>query len=134
MLYHLLLDGRLPGINWCVIFLTDGPMVTQARELGIETHVVEMGRLRYLNRTVASIGRIAAILRRFHADIVFGWMTMGQIYGSLAARLAGVPTAWYQLGIAHASNRVERLATRLPARGILACSREGMEAQAQPAS
>jgi len=129
MLLHLMQQGRGAEVDWLVIFLEDGPMVEQVRELGVEARVIVSGRLRELPRYVAAVWRIARLVRQEKADLIFGWMNQGQLYGSPAARLAGVPAVWYQLGIPIVPGWNDRMATRLPAAGILACSRAGARAQ-----
>ena len=129
MLLHLMQQGQGAGVDWVVLFLEDGPMVAQVRELGVETRVIVSGRLRELPRYAATVFQIARLARREKVDLIFGWMNQGQIYGSPAARLAGVPAVWYQLGIPLVPGWNDRLATRLPAAGILACSQAGARAQ-----
>ena len=129
MVLHLMQQGQDLGVEWLVIFLSDGPMVQQVRTLGAAAVVVDAGRLRELTRYLAAVRQIARLARRENVDLIFGWMNQGQLYGSPAAKLAGIPAAWYQLGIALTPGWNDRMATRLPARGILACSRAGAEAQ-----
>ena len=129
MLLHLIQQGRGAGVEWLVIFLEDGPMVGQVRELGVEARVIVSGRLRELPRYAAAVLKIARLVRQEKADLIFGWMNQGQLYGSPAARLAGLPAVWYQLGIPIVPGWGDRMATRLPAAGILACSQAGARAQ-----
>lgn len=131
MLLHLMQQGRGAGVEWLVVFLEDGPMVGQVRELGVEAHVVEAGRLREVPRFLGAVAVVARFARREKVQLVVGWMNQGQLYGSPAARLAGVPSVWYQLGIALRPGWNDRMATRLPALGILACSQAGADAQAR---
>ena len=129
MLLHLMQQGRGAGIEWLVIFLEDGPMVGQVRALGVTARVIESGRLREAYRYAATVRRIARLVRQEKVALVIGWMNQGQLYGSPAARLAGVPALWYQLGIPLTCGWNDRMATRLPALGILACSQAGADAQ-----
>ena len=131
MLLHLMQQGQGAGVDWLVVFLEDGPMVGQVRELGVEARVVEAGRLREVPRFLAAVAAIARLVRREKVQLVVGWMNQGQLYGSPAAKLAGVPAVWYQLGIALSPGWNDRMATRLPALGILACSQAGAAAQAR---
>ena len=130
MLLHLIQHGRGAGVDWLVIFLEDGPMVEQVRALGVEVRVVVSGRLREIFRYAATVRCLAALMRREQVSLVLGWMNQGQLYGSPAARLAGVTAVWYQLGIPLVPGWGDRMATRLPAAGILTCSRAGAAAQA----
>ena len=130
MLLHLIQHGRGAGVDWLVIFLEDGPMVEQVRALGAEVRVILSGRLREIFRYAATVRCLAALMRREQISLVLGWMNQGQLYGSPAARLAGVTAVWYQLGIPLVPGWGDRMATRLPAAGILTCSRAGAAAQA----
>ncbi len=129
MLLHLIQQGRGAGVDWLVIFLEDGPMVGQIRALGVDVRVIVSGRLRELPRYAAAVYKIARLARQEKADLIFGWMNQGQLYGSPAARLAGIPAVWYQLGIPIVPGWGDRMATRLSAAGILACSQAGAKAQ-----
>ena len=130
MLLHLIQHGRGAGVDWLVIFLEDGPMVEQVRALGAEVRVIVSGRLREIFRYAATVRCLAALMRREQVSLVLGWMNQGQLYGSPAARLAGVTAVWYQLGIPLVPGWGDRMATRLPAAGILTCSQAGAAAQA----
>jgi hypothetical protein len=131
MLLHLMQQGRDMGVEWLVIFLADGPMVGQIEALGIHPHVVLSGRLREAHRFPRTVQKIAALLKEHQCDVVIGWMGHAHFYGGPSAILAKIPALWYQLGIPLDKGRMDRLATRLPARGILACSQAGADAQAQ---
>ncbi len=131
MLWHLMQQGRDLGVEWLVIFLTQGPMVAQFESLGVETYVIEAGRLRQPQLFFSTVARIASLLKHTQADIVFSWMAKPHIYGALAARLAKVSALWYQLGMPLANSRLDKIATLLPASGILTCSQAGADAQAR---
>lgn len=130
MLRQLLRHGRGRGIEWIVAYLRDGPMADETRALGIETHVVDAGRFRDVLRRVRAIGRVAALARARRADLVVGWMVAGQLTAGPAAWLAGVPCVWYQVGTPR-PDWLDRVATWLPARGVLVLSREGAAAQSR---
>ncbi len=131
MLWHLCQQGRGLGITWLVIFLEDGPMAAQVAALGIDARTVRAGHLRQPHCFLGAVRQILTILRQERADAVVGWMSKAHLYGSLAAKRAHVPALWYQLGIPHEGHWMDRLATRLPARGILTCSQAGADAQAR---
>ena len=117
MLVHLMQQGQNLGVEWLVIFLENGPMVSQIEELGVTTKVIEAGQMRDLLRSASAVSKIAALLRRTQAQVVVGWMSKAQIYGGLAARRAGVPAVWYQLGIPLDKHWLDRLATRIAGAG-----------------
>src|SRR5689334_12340647 len=95
MLLHLMQQGRELGIEWLVIFLQDGPMVSQLQSLGVDTRVVQVGRLRQVDRFIRSVVQIASLVRREGAELILGWMGYGHLYGSVTALLSGLPSVWY---------------------------------------
>lgn len=128
MLRELLRHGRGGGIEWVVAFLRPGPMADETRALGIETHVIDAGRFREVRKRWRAVREVAALARA--ADMVLGWMAAGQLTAGTAAWLAGRPCAWYQVGTPR-PDWLDRLATLLPARGVLVLSRAGGAAQAR---
>lgn len=128
MFRQLLAHGRDPRVEWIVVFTKDGPMVQEARALGYETHVFDVGRLRQLRRRWRVIRAIAALARERQVSLIFGWMVAAQTITGPAAWLAGVPCAWYQVGRPE-PDWLDRLAALLPARGIITLSRDCEQAQ-----
>lgn len=133
MLWQLMQHARGQGVEWRVIFMEDGPLVGQFRQLGIRASVVETGRLRHAVQYVRAVRRIARIVRREDADLVFSWSGKPHLYGSPAAWLAGRPAAWYQLGFPFGRHLswMDRVATLLPARAIITLSEAGARGQRQ---
>lgn len=131
MFWDLMQQGRNADVEWLAIFLEDGPMVEQVRNLGINTRVVESGRLRQVHRFIATIFRIAAIARREGADMILNWMWITHITGGLAAMLAGLPALWYQLEVPSDKTWLVRLATLIPAQAVITLSQDGQQAQSQ---
>jgi len=127
-LRHLVQHGD-PHVNWAVIFLEDGPMVSDFRGLGLDVFVVAAGRLRQPHRIVAAIAEVARIAVRIEADLILSWMEKGHVYGGPAAILSGRRAIWYQLGAPAPRDWLARLATAIPARGILANSLAAAQAQ-----
>lgn len=130
-LLHLIEHGRDKGVKWSVAFFEHGPMVDIVRGWGVPTHVVSAGRLRQPQRFAAAIWCLRQLVRRESADVVLSWMGKGQIYGGIAAALAGVPAAWFQHGLPDPPCWIDRLATRIPACVILTCSNATAAAQAK---
>lgn len=130
-LLHLIQQGQGLGVDWLVVFLQDGPMVRRVREMGGDAQVVQAGRLREPHRFAGAVREIVRLARAENVDLILGWMGIAHLYGGLAARMAGVPSAWFQHGIPWDKNWIDRLATRLPAKGILVCSQAVADAQAQ---
>lgn len=130
MLRQLMHHGQHLGVTWVVIFLDEGPMIEEFRLRGLRVLVVQAGRLRHLHRWLASIAKIAWILRHERASAVVGWMAKAHLYAGPAAILAGRPAIWYQLSTPSRRDRLNRAATAIPCRGILTLSRGGSRAQA----
>lgn len=112
-----------------VVFLEDGRFRAEVADLGIWTEVVDSGRLRNAVRMAATVTRLSQLLRQARPDLVVGWLSTAQLYAAPAAMLAGLADrcCWSQLDMPGArplsrEGLIERLATRLPARGIGACS------------
>jgi glycosyltransferase involved in cell wall biosynthesis len=128
-LLQLVHHGRGLGFDWRIVFLEDGPMVAECRAAGTPAAVVRAGRLREIHRYARSVARLRGEFRRDRPDVVVGWMTKAQLYAGPAARLAGVPVVWCQLGMPSARSGLDRAATALPARGIVAVSQATARAQ-----
>jgi glycosyltransferase involved in cell wall biosynthesis len=128
-LWNTLMLDHGGDIRWHVIFLEDGPLADMARKLGVTVDIVPAGRLREPHKMLHAIARIAGLLRSQRADVVLSWMTKAQLYGGPAARLARVPAVWFQHGLTDPG--LDRMATRLPARGILVSSRSVGDQQAR---
>jgi glycosyltransferase involved in cell wall biosynthesis len=118
-------------VEWAVAFLEDGPLVSAVRRQGIPVTVVQAGRLRNVASYVRAVVQIARFARAHQAAAVVGWMTKGQLYASPASRIARIPATWYQLGLPSKDGRLDRLATLLPAKAILAVSEATALAQAR---
>lgn len=131
MFWDLMHQGRQNGIEWLAIFLEDGLMVEQVKSLGIDTRVIESGRLRQVHRLISTVFRIAVMARREGVDIIVNWMWITHLYGGLAAAIAGLPSMWYQLEVPSDKPWLVRLATLLPALAIVTLSKDGQEAQTQ---
>jgi glycosyltransferase involved in cell wall biosynthesis len=129
MLLHLVRERPSADLRWLVVLLEAGELEDELHAAGIQTVVLNAGRMRQIHRVGDSAAMIARISRGEHATAILGWMAKGQIYGGVAAMLARLPAVWYQLGIPSRRSVIDRLATALPAQGVLACSRAGALAQ-----
>lgn len=109
-------------LNCTVIFLEDGPLVKQVQALGIQALVLKAGRLRELNKFVATSKRIAEIARSEKVDVIFSWMAKAHLYGGAAALITGIPSMWYQHCASTSCDPLTQLVLLLPTQSILACS------------
>lgn len=130
MFRQLMEHGRGQGIEWIAVFTKDGPMVAETRAHGVETHLIEAGRIRQLGKRIGAVRRIAALARERQVSLVFGWMVSSQLLAGPAAWLADVPAAWYQVGLP-SPDWIDRFATFCRARGIVVLSKDVAAAQAR---
>jgi glycosyltransferase involved in cell wall biosynthesis len=129
-LQQLMKEGRGQGIEWTLVFLEDGPMVQEFRDLGVPVSVVPAGRLRHIHRYVQTVNALRSLARRERIELILSWMGKAHLYAGVAAVLAKLPSAWNQPGIPRAGDAFDRLATMLPARGVIVPSRAAGAAQA----
>jgi glycosyltransferase involved in cell wall biosynthesis len=129
MLLDLVREGSDNGVRWLPILLEDGPLAVQLRATGNAVEVIQAGRIRQPSHFASTVARIARYGRAREIVAVLGWMAKGQLYGGLAARVAGVPAVWFQHGLPERRSGIDRIATMLPARAILTCSRASAQAQ-----
>jgi glycosyltransferase involved in cell wall biosynthesis len=125
-----LLRHSPPDARWRVLFLEEGPMVAKAQELGAESGVVPVGRLRDVREIVRPVRAIATAARAWRPDVALSWMTKAHVYTAPAAAARRLPAVWFQHGMPSRTDPIDRVATLLPARAILAPSRTVATAQA----
>jgi glycosyltransferase involved in cell wall biosynthesis len=114
------------------VFFQQGAWPDEARRAGLRVEVIEAGRVRQAHRFVATVARLAALMRRRRPDVILNWSAKTQLYGSPAAVLAGMSdrVVWWQQAIP-ARDWVDVLATLLPARAIMCYSHAAARAQAR---
>ncbi|HVZ23538.1 MAG TPA: glycosyltransferase [Vicinamibacterales bacterium] len=115
--------------NPIVCFLKAGPIVEEARLIVNDVFVYPTARL----RNVSSLSAIRAIRRLICArriDIVFGNMTMGHVYGGLAAVGTGARAVWFDHGVLRQPDAVDHIAARVPAAATFATSARASRARA----
>jgi glycosyltransferase involved in cell wall biosynthesis len=127
---QLLKSDAAQQVLWQVIFLEEGPLVRWASERGNVVRVVASGRTRQLWQWWRASGEIKRHAKEFSSDLIFGWMTKGQVYGGLAAWRSGIDAAWFQMGLPE-HGMLDRASRLLPAKAILACSKYVAELQRQ---
>lgn len=114
------------------VFFQDGPWAGELQEAGMRVEVLDAGRLRDAARYARTVGALRALLRTRRPDLLLNWAAKTQLYGSPAARLAGMPerVVWWQQNIPDGF-WLDRLATRMPARAICCYSQAALRAQRQ---
>ncbi len=115
-----------------LVFLEPGPWPQELARAGFAVTVLPAGRLREPWRAVATIVRLARLIRRRRPDVIFNWSAKTQLYGAPAALLAGLAdrVVWWQQVIPD-GHWLDRLASALPARAVVCYSRAAAEAQAR---
>ncbi len=115
-----------------LVFLQAGPWPDELSEADLRVEVLEAGRLRDVHRWIATVARLAGILRRRRPDLILNWSAKTQLYGAPAAMLAGMAdrVLWWQHAI-QARHWIDRCATALPAIAIGCSSDTVARAQAQ---
>jgi glycosyltransferase involved in cell wall biosynthesis len=145
---------HLDRVNPHVVLAEDGPLVQQLHLAGISTEVLPLtDSVRHLRKgdvdarglspgvalaTAGYVLRLAARLRQLRPDLVHANSLKAGVYGSLAARLVGIPMIW------HVRDRIEddylprsavllvRRMSRYLANAVVANSRSTMETLAAP--
>jgi glycosyltransferase involved in cell wall biosynthesis len=155
----LRLVPHLTEVEPHVILAEDGPFADELVQAGISTEVLPMAeRARGLRKgsvtprtvrpatvlaTAGYILRLALRLRRLQPDLVHTNSLKAGVYGSIAARLAGVPVAWHVRDriasdyLPAAAVRVVRFMTRSLTAAVIANSQATMRTlgpRAQPVS
>ncbi len=126
---QLMRGARDDGVTLVIAFLEDGPMVQEARALGLTAYVIHAKRLRNLFRYASAVLRLHKLIKRVAADAVLGWMPKAHLYSGPASILAGIPAIWFQAGIPNRRGLMDRAATALPSAGIIVVSRRAVRAQ-----
>lgn len=101
-----------------VVFFQEGPFREEVASLGLSTHVLRPEDCPR-PRIALFPPRLARIVRRERADLVFSWLAEAAPFGSLAAVLTGRlrRVAWWQANMPQ-KGPVERLSTALPTRAV----------------
>jgi glycosyltransferase involved in cell wall biosynthesis len=113
-----------------VVFLQAGSWPQELARRGLRVDVLDAGRLRHVHRWVATVARLARLLRARRPDLILNWSAKTQLYGGPAALLAGMTSRnlWWQQAIP-TRNWLDVVATRIPARAIGCYSQASAVAQ-----
>jgi glycosyltransferase involved in cell wall biosynthesis len=114
-LRHVQLDRVTPT----VVFLESGPFEREVAGLGFKTVVLPARRLRHIHSLASAIRELARLMRADPPDLILNWSAKTQVYGAVAALLAGMPdrVVWWQHSVPD-GNWLDRLAALLPTRAI----------------
>jgi glycosyltransferase involved in cell wall biosynthesis len=112
------------------VFFQDGPWPAELRRAGFRVEVIDAGRLREVHRWLATVRRLAGLLRARKPDLILNWAAKTQLYGSPAAMLAGMTdrVIWWQQAIPR-RDWIDMSATLLPATAVGCYSRAAAQAQ-----
>ncbi len=115
-----------------IVFFRQGRFVQDVARLGIRTLSLPGGRMRRIDLDIRVIVQLADLLRRERPALLLNWGAKTQIYGALAALIAGMENrvVWWQQGIP-CGHWLDRLATILPSRAIGCYSQASCAAQAR---
>ncbi len=113
------------------VFLQPGTWADELARAGFHVEVLAAGRVRQVHKTLATIARLASVLRRRQPDLIVNWLPKMHLYGAPAAMLVGMSDrlVWWQHGIPHAL--IDRCALMLPAIAIGCSSQESAREQAR---
>lgn len=133
MLQAILDGSREAGHELEPVFFEDGSWPRELAAAGFRVEVLRAGRLRAAHRYVATVLRLAKIVRRRRPDVILNWSAKTQLYGAPAALLAGMAgrVVWWQQAIPSAKGWLDRTATLLPARAVGCYSTPAACAQAE---
>lgn len=105
-----------------VVFLRDGPFVEEVKRLGVETFLHPITRLGDPVNYSRTVREIMKISQKTRAEVIFSSLGYGHVYGGMAAWLRKQPSLWWQHGIATPNNIIDRWASRIPAKLVIASS------------
>jgi glycosyltransferase involved in cell wall biosynthesis len=130
MLQGILDGAQANGHELELVFFGPGPWADELAAAGFRVEVLEAGRLREVHRLLATVVRLARIIRRRRPDLILNWSAKTQLYGSPAAVLAGRRgrVLWWQQLIP-SGGWLDRAATLLPAIAVGCYSAPAAEAQ-----
>jgi glycosyltransferase involved in cell wall biosynthesis len=132
MLQAVLDGASAAGHELELAFFEDGDWPAELRARGFHVEVIPAGRLREVHRWLATVVRLARMIRRRRPDLVLNWAAKTHLYGAPAALLAGIPgrVVWWQQLIPHRGG-IDSAATLLPAAAVGCYSEAAARAQAR---
>jgi len=133
MLQSVLEGSREAGHELEFVFFQAGPWPEELAANGFRVFVIRAGRVRELHRWLATVVRLARLMRARKPDLILNWSAKTQLYGSPAAVLAGMAgrVVWWQQAIPTRFYWLDRLATLLPSTAVGCYSQAAADAQAR---
>jgi glycosyltransferase involved in cell wall biosynthesis len=130
MLHTVLAGASERGHDLELVFTEPGPWPAELAQAGFRVWVLPTGRVRHAHRWLASVIRLARLLRAREPDLILNWAAKTQLYGAPAAVLARMSerVIWWQHAIPRRS-WLDSTATLLPARAVICYSQAAARAQ-----
>lgn len=130
------LARHLRSYGWqpAAALLEPGPLADWLEEAGCDTEVLSSHRTRQIRRSVATVARLAEIIRSTDSDLVLSNMEKGHIFAGLAALSIRRPAVLWQQGIPAGWHRIpkgslEKISAIVPKVSILASCDAAVSAQ-----
>jgi glycosyltransferase involved in cell wall biosynthesis len=133
MLQTVLDGAHETGHQLELVFFEPGPWPAELIDAGFRVEVMPAaGRLRQAHRWIATVIRLARVLRARQPDLILNWAAKTQLYGAPAAMLAGMSdrVVWWQ-HLIPTGHWLDRCATLLPASAVGCSSAAAARAQAR---
>jgi len=132
MLQAVLDGAQEEGHELELVFFKPGPWPVALADAGFRVEVIAAGRLREAHRWLATVVRLARIMRSRRPDLMLNWAAKTQLYGSPAAVLVGMAdrVVWWQQAIPRRT-WLDGSATMLPSAAIGCYSNASARAQAR---
>lgn len=124
LLRNLIASHDRERVRVSVALLRPGPLERELERAGAEVHVIRATRLRDPVNYVRVVRELRRLIRDRHIDLVAGNLSMGHVYGGVAARLAGCKAIWIVPGAPLTWVPVDRCALRVPAHRIVVWARD----------
>ena len=103
-------------------------MVDEAAALGYPVQIISAGQIRQVHRQIATVQALKHWIQREEIDVAMSWMSKAHLYAGPAAKMAGIPSVWWQHNIPD-GHWLTRWATWIGAKKIFCCSQAAQCAQ-----
>jgi glycosyltransferase involved in cell wall biosynthesis len=109
-----LIQHRPTGWGVDAVFLSAGPAVAAAHGAGAATVVINAGRARDARKSLPAIWRLRALMHQRRSAIVLCHVAKAQALAGWAARVAQIPTVWFQHEMPGTPRVLQAMAARTP--------------------